>query len=149
MQLLLTETTKDPLLLTTLVCLERQQQDNIPEEYIMYRKKLSTRYGLVFYKHRIIVPKMKPKFDSAYFDKPQIAISGTKHKITTSENGILHRKHISKSIFEFTQEPNNSRPGLRGPDGRFTKSPKLRKYLDSDSAAGPYIHTTNGHHDGN
>ena len=32
-QLLLPETTNDPTLLKTLVCLERQQQDNIPEEY--------------------------------------------------------------------------------------------------------------------
>ena len=29
--------------------------------------------------------KTKPKFDSAYSDKPQIATSGTKHTVTTSE----------------------------------------------------------------
>ena len=53
----MTETTNDPTLLKTLVCLERQQQDNIPEEYQQCRRKLSTRYGLVFYEDRIIVPK--------------------------------------------------------------------------------------------
>ena len=56
-QLLMTETTNDPTLLKTLVCLERQQQDNIPEENQQCRRKLSTRYGLVFYEDRIIVPK--------------------------------------------------------------------------------------------
>ena len=57
LQLLMTETTNDPSLLKTLVCLERQQHDNIPEEYFIYKKKLSSRYGLVFYEDKIIVPK--------------------------------------------------------------------------------------------
>ena len=56
LQLLMTETTNDPLL-KTIVCIEGQQQNNIPEEYITYRKKKSTRYGLVFYEDPIIVPK--------------------------------------------------------------------------------------------
>ena len=55
--LLMTETTNDPTLLKTFVCLERKQQDNIPEKYQRSRKKSSTRYGLVFYGDRIIVPK--------------------------------------------------------------------------------------------
>ena len=42
LQLLMTETTNDPTLLKTLVCLERQQQDNIPEEYQQCRRKLSS-----------------------------------------------------------------------------------------------------------
>ena len=37
-ELLMSETTNDPSLLKTLVCLERQQHDNMPEEYIMYKK---------------------------------------------------------------------------------------------------------------
>ena len=53
----MTETTDDPSLLKSLVCLERQQHENIPDEYSLYRKKLSTRYGLVFYEDRTIVPK--------------------------------------------------------------------------------------------
>ena len=51
------ETTNDPSLLKTHVCLERQQHDNMPHEYSLNKKKLSTRYGLVFYEDRIIVPK--------------------------------------------------------------------------------------------
>ena len=53
----MTETTNDPSLLKTLVCLERQQHDNIPEEYSIYKKKLSSRYGLVFFEDKIIVEK--------------------------------------------------------------------------------------------
>ena len=56
LQLLLTETTNDPKLLKTLVSLERKQYDNIPEEYNQYKRKLSTRYGLVFFEEKIIVP---------------------------------------------------------------------------------------------
>ena len=57
LQLLMTETTNYPNLLKTLVFLERQQHDNIPEEYSIYKKKLSSRYGLVFHEDKIIVPK--------------------------------------------------------------------------------------------
>ena len=53
----MTETTNDPSLLKTLVSLERQQHDIIPKEYSIYKKKLSSRYGLVFYEDKIIVPK--------------------------------------------------------------------------------------------
>ena len=52
----MTETTNDPKLLKTLVCLERKQHDSIPEEYNQYKRKLSTRYGLVFFEEKIIVP---------------------------------------------------------------------------------------------
>ena len=57
LQLLMTETTNDPILLKTLVCLERQQQEMIPDEYQMVRRKLSSRFGLVFMEDRIRVPK--------------------------------------------------------------------------------------------
>ena len=56
LQLLMTETSNDPKLLKTLVCLERKQFDSIPEEYNQYKRKLSTRYGLVFFEEKIIVP---------------------------------------------------------------------------------------------
>ena len=52
----MTETTNDPKLLKTLVCLERKQYDSIPEEYNQYKWKVSTRYGLVFFEEKIIVP---------------------------------------------------------------------------------------------
>ena len=57
LELLMTETTNDPSLLKAVVCLERQQHDNIPEKYSPYEKKLSSRYGLIFYEDKITVPK--------------------------------------------------------------------------------------------
>ena len=57
LQLLMSETTNDPVLLKTLVCLERQQHDQIPDEYLPHKKKLSSRFGLVFIEDKIIVPK--------------------------------------------------------------------------------------------
>ena len=57
LQLLKTETTNDPILLKTLVNLERQQPELIPEEYQKVKKKLSSRFGLVFIKDKIFVPK--------------------------------------------------------------------------------------------
>ena len=57
LQLLMTETTNDPSLPKTLVCLERQHHELIPEEYLAHKKKLSSRFGLVFIEDKIIVPK--------------------------------------------------------------------------------------------
>ena len=57
LQLLMSETTNNPVLLKTLVCLERQQHDQIPDEYLPHKKKLSSRFGLVFIEDKIIVPK--------------------------------------------------------------------------------------------
>ena len=45
LQLLMSETTNDPTLLKTLVCLERQQQDQIPDGYQPHKKKLSSPVG--------------------------------------------------------------------------------------------------------
>ena len=57
LQLLMTKTTNDSILLKTLVRLERQQHELIPEEYQTHRKKLSSRFGLFFIEDKIIVPK--------------------------------------------------------------------------------------------
>ena len=57
LQLLMTETTKNQTLLKTLVCLEHQQHELIPEEYQTHKKKLSSRFGLVFIEDKIIVSK--------------------------------------------------------------------------------------------
>ena len=54
---LLNETTNDLTLLKALVCLERQLQDQIPDEYQPHKKKLSSQFGLVFIGDKIIVPK--------------------------------------------------------------------------------------------
>ena len=43
----------------------------------------------------------RDKFESAYSDKPQLAVSGTKHTVATPDGRILHRKIISKPISEF------------------------------------------------
>ena len=65
--------------------------------------------------------------------KTQLAISGTNHTVTTADNKIIHRKNISKAVSEITQEPNNRGTGPRGPDGRFTKSPRTFNVHDTDS----------------
>ena len=57
LQLLMTETINDPTLLKTLVCLERQQHELITDEYQTHKRKLSSRFGLVFIEDKIIVPK--------------------------------------------------------------------------------------------
>ena len=67
------------------------------------------------------------KFESAYSDKPQLAVSGTKHTITTPNGRILHWKMKRKPIPKFYQEQNNRGIGPRGPDGRFIRSPSKPK----------------------
>ena len=51
------ETTNDEKLLKTLVCLERRNYEEIPEEHRQYKNNLSTRFGIVFYDDKIITPK--------------------------------------------------------------------------------------------
>ena len=51
------ETTNDEKLLKTLVCIERKTMEQIPEEYKGYKKHLSTRFGVVFYDDKIIIPQ--------------------------------------------------------------------------------------------
>ena len=79
----------------------------------------------------------KTKFESAYTDKPNIAISETNHTVTTPNGRIIHKKSISKPICNFNQECNNNRgTGPRGPDGRFTRSPSKPKrayVIESDT----------------
>ena len=57
LQLRMTEMTKEPSLLKTLDYFERQQQDNMPKEYMLRLKKLSTSNGFVFYEDRKILRK--------------------------------------------------------------------------------------------
>ena len=56
LQLLMTETTNDPTLLKTLVCLERQQHDLIQDENKPHNKKLSSRFCFVLIEDKIIIP---------------------------------------------------------------------------------------------
>ena len=62
------------------------------------------------------------KLESAYSDKPQLAILGTKHTVSTPNGRIIHRKMISKPFSDFAQEQNNRGIGPHGPDGRFIRS---------------------------
>ena len=57
LSLLIKETAKDETLRKTLVTLEMQKLDELPEDYRIFKNKLSTRFGLVFYEDNIIVPK--------------------------------------------------------------------------------------------
>ena len=87
----------------------------------MKQKKASKEVSdYYFFSRKKIV---KPKFDSAYSDKIQIAVSGTNDAVTTADNRALHRKSLCKANSELAQEPNNRGTGLREPEGRFIKSP--------------------------
>ena len=57
LELLMKETTNDENLIKTLVCIERNQHDQIPNEYNQMKKRLSTRFGLVFLDDKIVIPK--------------------------------------------------------------------------------------------
>ena len=79
--------------------------------------------------------QQRNKLESAYSDKPQLAISGTNHTVINPNGREIHRKMISKPI-DFNQGYNNRGTGPRGPDGRFVKSPsKQRRAMIIDSDA--------------
>ena len=62
----------------------------------------------------------KNKFESIYETKPQTAVAGTKHTITTDTNKTIQRKLISKPLPNTFQNPLSRRgENRRGPDGRF------------------------------
>ena len=68
----------------------------------------------------------KEKFESAYENKPQTAVAGTKHTITTDKNKITHRKRISKPLNPIFQNPLSRRgENPRGKDGRFLQQGQL------------------------
>ena len=93
--------------------------------------------GVSNYPFLFLKKHQKSKFESAYTDKPNIAISGTNHTVTTQNGRVIHRKWISKLITDFDQDCNNNRgTGPRGPDGRFTRSPSKQKkvyIIESDN----------------
>ena len=51
------ETTNDEKLIKTLVCLERRSYEQIPDEYKERHKNMSTRFGVVFYNDKIVIPR--------------------------------------------------------------------------------------------
>ena len=80
-------------------------------------------YSFLFSKKK----NQRNKFESAYPDKPQLAILGTNHKVTTPNGRIIHRKVISKPIEIFHQGTNNRGTGPRGSDGRLIRSPSKQR----------------------
>ena len=58
------------------------------------RKDVSDKFPYLFSEKKV----NKNKYESAYDTKPQIAVAGTKHTITTNENKIKHRKRVSKPL---------------------------------------------------
>ena len=89
-------------------------------------------YPLLFHEKK----HQHSNFESAYSDKPQLAISGTKHTVTTLNGRTLHREMISKPNSDFTQEQNNRGIGPRGPCGRFIRSLSKQKQamvIESDN----------------
>ena len=70
----------------------------------------------------------KSKSERVYSNKLKIAISETSHTVTTPNGRVIHKKCITKPIYDFNQDCNNNRgTGPRGPDGRFTRSPSKQK----------------------
>ena len=88
------ETTKDPKLLKTFVYLERQQSDNIPEDFNQY-KNLSTRHALVFFEETIIVPINFLRLHSASQKPPSYEQNDTSHKaLLVSKTDGSHSKEV-------------------------------------------------------
>ena len=63
----------------------------------------------------------KNKFESAYDTKPQIAVAGTKHTITTDKKNIIYRKRVSTLLKSTFQNPLSRRgENQRGTEVRYT-----------------------------
>ena len=78
----------------------------------------------------------KEKFESAYKNKPQTAVAGTKHIITTDKNKIIHRKRISKPLNPIFQNPLSRRgENPRGKDGRFLQQGQLDEDTEEQDVA--------------
>ena len=92
LQLLMTETTNDPILLKTLLCLERQQHELLPEEYQTHRKKLLSSFGLVFIEDKIIVPKNLRATVNSLLHKGHPAIN----KMTLAARQFWYRKQLGQ-----------------------------------------------------
>ena len=104
------ETTKDEKLLKTLVCLERRNFEQNPEEYKQYKNNLSTRYGVVFYDDKIFSPKSLKQTVFMLLHKGHPAINKMNHAarpfwwrkltkdIQTKSNECIPRQTSGKSI---------------------------------------------------
>ena len=72
----------------------------------------------------------KNKFESAYNNKPQKAVAGTKHTITTDENKVIHRERVSKPLKPTFKNPLSS---PREPDSRLTSATINQSEMTTDA----------------
>ena len=112
------------------------QSDLLPMKAPRKTKEAVSNYPFQFLERKI----NKGKFESACHEKPQTAIGGTKHTVTTTDNRILHRKHISKPIKIVSQETTPRKPQNRGKDGKFARAGK-RATIEDDSSEEEQIHS--------
>ena len=118
---------------------EGGQTDLLPMKAKRKTTKGVSSYPFYFFEKK----HQKSKFESPYYEEPRLAINGTKHTVTTHDNRVLHRKHISKPINDVVQEPSSKRQLLRTPDGRFKSAKKPAEYeLISDEDLAPSQTTT-------
>ena len=80
------------------------------------KEDVSNKFSYLFLEKK----QNKGKFESAYENKPQTAVAGTKHTVITNKNKVFHRKRISKPLNPIFQNPLSRRgENPRGKDGRF------------------------------
>ena len=91
------------------------------------KEDVSNKFPYLFLKKK----QNKEKFESAYENKPQTAVAGTKHTIITDKNKIIHRKRISKPLNPIFQNPLSRRgENPRGKDGRFLQQGQLNEDIE-------------------
>ena len=90
-------------------------------------------YPLLF----LVKTHQKSKLESAYTNKSNVEVSGTKHTKTTPNGRVIHGKWIDKPVTDFIQNCNNTRgTGPRRPDVPFTRPPSKQKkvyIIESDN----------------
>ena len=73
------ETTNDEKLIKTLVCLEKRSYEQIPDEIKDHHKNMSTRFKVVFYNDKIVIPKPLRKTVILLLHKGHPAINKMTH----------------------------------------------------------------------
>ena len=98
------------------------------------KEDVSKKFPYLFFEKK----QYKEKFESAYENKPQTAVAGTKHTIITDKNKIIHRPRISKPLNPIFQNPFSRRgENPRGKNGRFLQQGQLEEDTeDLDVTAG-------------
>ena len=130
------ETTNDEKLFKTLVCLERRSYEQIPDEYKEHHKNMSTRFGVVFYNDKIVIPKPLRKTFNLLLHKGHPAINKMTHAakpfwlpklnkdIQTKCNECIHCKMSAQPETLQVYSFNNGRGGY---DQLIMKTPRKLK----------------------